>query len=93
MSLPLYTLSLFMPTIIKALGYQAAVAQLLTIPPYAVSFLTTLVVAVLSERTGHRAIFIAGSSLVAAVGVVRGDILRRRGHLPGHGARAVLAGD
>ncbi|KAF4126626.1 Sugar (and other) transporter [Geosmithia morbida] len=70
MSLPLYTLSLFMPTIIKDLGYQAAVAQLLTIPPYAVSFVTTLTVAVFSERTGQRAVFIAGSSVVGAIGYV-----------------------
>jgi hypothetical protein len=32
-SLPLYTLSLFLPTIIKALGYTAANSQLLTVPP------------------------------------------------------------
>ncbi|KAH7156090.1 major facilitator superfamily domain-containing protein [Dactylonectria macrodidyma] len=70
MSLPLYTLSLFLPTIIKNLGYTAAVAQLLTIPPYAVAFITTLSVAVASERVGHRAIFIAGSSAVAIVGYI-----------------------
>ncbi|RWA03164.1 hypothetical protein EKO27_g11940, partial [Xylaria grammica] len=34
MSLPLYTLSLFLPTIINNLGYTAAIAQLLTVPPY-----------------------------------------------------------
>jgi hypothetical protein len=32
MSLPLYTLSLFLPTIIADLGYSAATAQLMTIP-------------------------------------------------------------
>ncbi|KAK7926881.1 hypothetical protein PG985_003879 [Apiospora marii] len=68
MSLPLYTLSLFLPTIISSLGYTAAKAQLLTVPPYAFAFLTTLAAAVLSERTGQRALFIAGSSLFGAVG-------------------------
>ncbi|KAK2007900.1 major facilitator superfamily transporter [Colletotrichum eremochloae] len=70
MSLPLYTFSLFIPTIIKNLGYTAAVAQLLTIPPYAFAFVTTLTVAVYSERTGRRAFFIMGSSAFAAVGYI-----------------------
>ncbi|UNI16520.1 hypothetical protein JDV02_002948 [Purpureocillium takamizusanense] len=70
MSLPLYTLSLFLPTIIKNLGYTAAVAQLLTIPPYALAFVTTLTVAVYSEKLHRRAVFIAGSAAVAAVGYI-----------------------
>ncbi|KAK2038067.1 major facilitator superfamily transporter [Colletotrichum somersetense] len=70
MSLPLYTFSLFIPTIIKNLGYTAAVAQLLTIPPYALAFVTTLTVAIYSERTGRRAFFIMGSSTFAAVGYI-----------------------
>ncbi|KAK7955957.1 uncharacterized protein PG986_005179 [Apiospora aurea] len=68
MSLPLYTLTLFMPTIISSLGYTAAKAQLLTVPPYAFAFLTSLALAVLSERTGQRALFIGGSSLFGTVG-------------------------
>ncbi|KAF6822931.1 major facilitator superfamily transporter [Colletotrichum plurivorum] len=70
MSLPLYTFSLFLPTIIKNLGYTAAIAQLLTIPPYALAFVTTLTVAIYSERTGRRAFFIMGSSAVAAIGYI-----------------------
>ncbi|EQB49751.1 putative transporter [Colletotrichum aenigma] len=70
MSLPLYTFSLFLPTIIKNLGYTAAKAQLLTIPPYALAFATTLTVAIYSERTGRRAFFIMGSSAFAAIGYI-----------------------
>ncbi|TRX93557.1 hypothetical protein FHL15_005529 [Xylaria flabelliformis] len=68
MSLPLYTLSLFLPTIITNLGYTAATAQLLTVPPYAFAFGTTVAVAVLSERLAKRAVFIAGSAVFAAIG-------------------------
>ncbi|KAI1847859.1 hypothetical protein JX265_013901 [Neoarthrinium moseri] len=68
MSLPLYTLSLFLPTIITNLGYTAAKSQLLTVPPYAFAFITTLTVAIASERRGQRALFIGGSSLFAAIG-------------------------
>ncbi|QGI88034.1 hypothetical protein CEK25_002990 [Fusarium fujikuroi] len=58
------------PTIIKDLGYKAAVAQLLTIPPYAVAFITTLGVAIASEKLAKRAFFIAGSAGVAAIGYI-----------------------
>ncbi|TGJ82514.1 hypothetical protein E0Z10_g6241 [Xylaria hypoxylon] len=68
LSLPLYTLSLFLPTIIKNLGYTAATAQLLTVPPYAFAFGTTVGIAVLSERLGKRAVFIGGSAIFAAIG-------------------------
>ena len=70
MSLPLYTLSLFLPTIIKELGYTAAQAQLLTVPPYAVATILTLTVAVASEKLKLRAPFIMGSSSLAAIGYI-----------------------
>lgn len=70
MSLPLYTLSLFLPTIIKELGYTAAQAQLLTVPPYAVATLLTITVAVASEKLKIRAPFIMGGSSLAAVGYI-----------------------
>lgn len=70
LSLPLYTLSLFLPTIIAALGYTAAQAQLLTVPPYAIATGLTVVVAVFSERTRRRAPFIIGSACTAIVGYI-----------------------
>ena len=70
MSLPLYTLSLFLPTIISELGYTAAQAQLLTVPPYAVAFVLTLMVAIASERLKIRAPFIMGGSALAVIGYV-----------------------
>lgn len=70
MSLPLYTLSLFLPTIIKQLGYTAAQAQLLTVPPYAVATILTLIVALAAEKTHKRAPFIIASSTLAIVGYI-----------------------
>ncbi|OOQ88616.1 MFS transporter [Penicillium brasilianum] len=70
LSLPLYTLSLFLPTIIKELGYSAAQAQLLTVPPYAIATMMTVGVAVLSEKTRRRAPFIMGSSALACIGYI-----------------------
>lgn len=67
-SLPLYTLSLFLPTIIKALGYSSASAQLLTIPPYALATMLTVATAWISERHGRRGPYLFCSALVATVG-------------------------
>lgn len=52
------------------MGYSAWQAQLLTVPPYSFSFVTTLTIAVLSERTGKRAVFIAGSAIFAMIGYI-----------------------
>ena len=70
LSLPLYTLSLFLPSIIKALGYTAAQAQLLSVPPYAVAFIVTVGFAVWSERVGQRGPFIVASSCIAVIGYI-----------------------
>jgi len=86
LSLPLYTLSLFLasntaanvcpnlrltssqPSIIKNLGYSAANAQLLTIPPYALATMLTVIYAIVSERYHRRGPFIMASSLTAIIG-------------------------
>ena len=59
-----------MPTIVKDLGYTAAQAQLLTIPPYSIAFVATVTFAVLSERTKRRAPFIVAGSSIAIIGYI-----------------------
>ena len=56
------------PSIIAALGYTAAHAQLLTIPPYALATIITVVYAVASERYQRRTPFIIASALTAIIG-------------------------
>jgi hypothetical protein len=70
LSLPLYTLSLFLPSIIKGLGFTAATAQLMTIPPYAIAFCLTVTAAFLSERYHLRTPFIIVSSSLAILGYI-----------------------
>ncbi|KAG7094708.1 hypothetical protein E1B28_005528 [Marasmius oreades] len=70
LSLPLYTLSLFLPTIIKDLGYTAANAQLLSVPPYALATILTLLVAIYSQRLGARAPLMIASSLTGIIGYI-----------------------
>ncbi|GAA5830862.1 hypothetical protein JCM11251_001101 [Rhodosporidiobolus azoricus] len=53
---PLYSLSLFTPTIIAALGtWTRAQSQLLSVPPYALAFIVTLTSALLSDKFRIRA--------------------------------------
>lgn len=70
MSLPLYTLSLFLPTIINALGYTAAQAQLLTVPPYAVATVFTIIIAIIAEKTKKRSPYMIASSSLAIIGYI-----------------------
>ncbi|CCG82405.1 putative MFS transporter [Taphrina deformans PYCC 5710] len=69
-NLPLYTLSLFLPTIIKNLGYSAANAQLLTVPPYALAFITTVLAAHYSFVFRVRAAFIIAGCVFAGIGYI-----------------------
>ncbi|KAJ9606410.1 hypothetical protein H2200_009371 [Cladophialophora chaetospira] len=53
---PLYGISLFLPTIIKELGYTSSTAQLLTVPIYITAAILAIVVGYLSDRaTKHGA--------------------------------------
>jgi MFS family permease len=52
------------------LGYSSARAQLLTVPPYALATILTVIVAVVSERLRKRAAFIMGSSSVGILGYI-----------------------
>lgn len=70
MSFPLYTLTLFLPTIIANLGYTAADAQLLTVPPYALAFLSTITAAHLSFVVNLRSLFILVGCAFAAIGYI-----------------------
>ena len=63
-------LSSFLPSILKGMGYTSVQAQLMTVPIYAVAFVTTLVFPYFSDKTGVRGPWIAGLSAVSFVGYV-----------------------
>lgn len=50
----LYSFSLFLPTIIKDLGYSSLEANLLTVPPYAAGAVMTVFIGWLADRTKQR---------------------------------------
>lgn len=64
----LYAFSLFLPTIIKALGFTATRANLLTVPPYAVAACFTIFIGWLADRTHQRALCNLGCATLGVVG-------------------------
>lgn len=70
MSFALYTISLFLPTIISGLGYKSWQSQLLTVPPYVLAFICTMSTAWTTQRVKRRAPFIIGGASLAIVGYI-----------------------
>ncbi|KAI0687813.1 MFS general substrate transporter [Cytidiella melzeri] len=64
----LFGLANFTPTIVGALGFNATQTQLLTVPPYACSFVISIVCSYLCDKYKHRGAMAIGTSLLAAVG-------------------------
>lgn len=62
---PLYSISVFMPTIVQGLGYSDEIAQLMTVPPYFVACLFTVGGGWLADRHGQRGIYMIFFCLVA----------------------------
>ncbi|KAF2129835.1 MFS general substrate transporter [Dothidotthia symphoricarpi CBS 119687] len=60
--------SLFMPTILKDLGWTATKAQLYSVPPYVVACLVAIAIAFVSDKTNRRGIYLAMFSLPAIAG-------------------------
>ena len=67
---PLYSFSLFLPTILGGMGYEGTTAQLLTVPPYAVAATMTLLVGYLADKWRMRGLFNMGCVTIAAIGFV-----------------------
>ncbi|KIW09425.1 uncharacterized protein PV09_00311 [Verruconis gallopava] len=67
---PLYGIALFLPTIIKDLGYRSTEAQLLTVPIYVFAAMCAVGFAWLSDRVGKRTIFIIPLQFVILVGFI-----------------------
>jgi MFS family permease len=64
----LYGLALFLPSIIKQLGFSPVKSQLLSVGPFAVAFALTIGSAYYSDRSGQRGPTTAAISVLAVVG-------------------------
>lgn len=64
------SLPVFLPTIIKNMGYSSIDAQGMSAPPYFLAFIVCIVSTWIADRTRQRGLMIAGLSLVGGVGYV-----------------------
>lgn len=67
---PLYSVSLFLPTIVRTLGYTNNTAQLMTVPPYVVACICCIGGGWLADRMQTRGVFMIGFFLCAIVGLI-----------------------
>ncbi|KAG2353815.1 MFS nicotinic acid transporter Tna1 [Suillus spraguei] len=65
---PLYGITLFLPTIINSFGYNVPVSQLLTVPPYVAATLALLVFAHYSDKLKMRYPFILVGYTMCLIG-------------------------
>jgi sugar phosphate permease len=68
--MPIYSFSLFLPTIISALDYTKANANLLTVPPNMAAFFTVLITTHLSDKYKRRGIFMLIDTSLSIVGYI-----------------------
>ncbi|KAH9480432.1 putative transporter [Psilocybe cubensis] len=66
----LYSLSLFLPTIIAGLGFESWQAQLMTVPPNSLAAISIWVTVWFSSKYNARAPFILGAAVVAIIGYI-----------------------
>ncbi|EKG14584.1 Major facilitator superfamily [Macrophomina phaseolina MS6] len=73
---PLYSISLFMPTIVRGMGYTNNSAQLMTVPPYVVACIFCISGGFLADRWKTRGVFMiffCGMALIGFIMLIASD--------------------
>ncbi|KAI1811439.1 MFS general substrate transporter [Poronia punctata] len=74
-SLPFNSLSLFTPSIVTGLGYKDLEAQLLTVPPWAIAYVVSILVAWSADHFNARGLHCAATAAVGAAGFLASALL------------------
>ncbi|KAL9578288.1 MAG: hypothetical protein Q9212_005813 [Teloschistes hypoglaucus] len=80
---PLYGTSLFLPSIIRELGYTSSTAQLLTVPIYITAAVLAVAVAWFSDRSGQRSPYIFTCMCAIGIGFIICIAASAHGGVPG----------
>ncbi|EEB89205.1 hypothetical protein MPER_12722, partial [Moniliophthora perniciosa FA553] len=64
----LYSLAYFSPSIVQSLGYTAARAQLMSVPPFAVAFVLSMTCAFISDKFQCRGLISIFASILCIIG-------------------------
>ncbi|KAH8552660.1 major facilitator superfamily domain-containing protein [Umbelopsis sp. PMI_123] len=78
-SIPLYSLSLFLPSIISGMGFTNLTAQAMSAPPYAIACFFTILVAIHADKRRDRGWHIFFPVLVGAIGYLLLIVLKTKG--------------
>ncbi|RHZ54299.1 hypothetical protein Glove_428g50 [Diversispora epigaea] len=65
-----YSFSFFIPEIVNGLGFDLVISQLLAAPPFICGFITTIIIAILSERLDIRALFLLFGLMLTICGYI-----------------------
>ncbi|KAK3313073.1 major facilitator superfamily domain-containing protein [Apodospora peruviana] len=90
-STPFSSLSLFTPSITAGLGYKDLEAQLMTVPPYAVAYVISILTAWSADRFNSRGLHSAALATVGACGFLASAVLPPDAYLPRYGCLIVAA--
>ncbi|KAH8672551.1 MFS transporter-like protein, partial [Tricladium varicosporioides] len=90
-AVPFSSLSLFTPSITLGLGYHDLMAQAMTVPPYAISYIVTLFVSWSADHFNARALHCAVFALIGAAGFLASALLPTHAYLPRYGALIIAA--
>ncbi|CAF0986277.1 unnamed protein product [Didymodactylos carnosus] len=67
---PMYSLSIFLPSIVKGMGYSNVTAQAMSAPPFVISALTTIAVSFHAGRKNERGYHIGIFLVMAIIGFI-----------------------
>ncbi|GAB0138073.1 hypothetical protein EsDP_00006319 [Epichloe bromicola] len=90
-SAPFSSLSLFTPSITAGLGFENLKAQLMTVPPYAVAYVVTLLVSWSADHHNARALHSALFSAIGAAGFIASAVLPPHHYAQRYGCLIVAA--
>ncbi|KAI0187491.1 major facilitator superfamily domain-containing protein [Astrocystis sublimbata] len=74
-SLPFSSLSLFTPSIVSGLGYKDLHAQLLTVPPWAIAYVVSILNSWSADHFNARGVHCAGLAAIGAAGFLASALL------------------
>ncbi|PSS12920.1 hypothetical protein M430DRAFT_262591 [Amorphotheca resinae ATCC 22711] len=90
-STPFSSLSLFTPSITAGLGYKGLKSQLMTVPPYAVAYVVTILVSYSADRFNARALHSALFATIGAAGFTASALLPADSYTSRYGSLIVAA--
>ncbi|CCH44602.1 putative membrane protein [Wickerhamomyces ciferrii] len=67
---PTYAVALFLPSVVKNMGYSSSRAQLMTIPIYITASISAIIQGYFSDKFSIRSLFICGNLLLVIIGFI-----------------------